>query len=81
MLETVPTAGLADQVTAVLGVPRTVAVNCWVWDTVRDASNGVRETSTGRSRVTLALADLVGSAALVAVTVMVCALEIGAGAV
>ena len=61
--------------------PLTVAVNCWVWDAARDAVNGVRETLTGAARATLALADLVESAALVAVTVTVCALEIEAGAV
>ena len=81
MLETVPTAGFKDQVTAVFDDPLTAAVNCWVWDAVRDAVNGVRETVTGGASATLALADLVGSAALVAVTVTVCALEIEVGAV
>ena len=76
MLETVPTTGFMDQVTAVFDDPVTVAVNCWVWDAVRDAVDGVRETLTGGARAMLALADLVGSTALVAVTVMVCALEI-----
>ena len=81
MLDTVPTAGLTDQVTAVFDGPLTVAVNCWVWDAVRDAVNGVRETVAGGARPMLALADLVGSAALVALTVTFCALEIEAGAV
>ena len=67
--------------TAVFDDPLTVAVNCWVWDAVRDAVDGVRETVTGGARAMLALADLVGSTALVAVTVTVCALEIEAGAV
>ena len=80
MLETVPTAGLTDQVAAVFDDPLTVAVNCWVLDTVREAVNGVRETATG-VRAMLALADLVGSAALVALTVTVCATVIEAGAV
>ena len=80
MLETVPTAGLTDQVTPVLDEPVTVAVNCWAWEVVRDLVNGVRETATGVSAM-LALADLVGSAALVALTVTVCALVIEAGAV
>ena len=81
MLETVPTAGFKDQVTAVFDDPVTVAVNCCVWDAVRDAVNGVRETVTGGARAMLALADLVESAALVALTVTVCAPEIEAGAV
>ena len=81
MLETVPTAGFKDQVTAVFDDPVTVAVNCWVWDAVRDAVNGVSETVTGGARAMLALADLVESAALVALTVTVCALEIEPGAV
>ena len=76
-----PTDGFKDQVTAVFDDPLTVAVNCWVWDAVRDAVNGVSETVTGGARAMLALADLVESAALVAVTVTVCALDIEAGAV
>ena len=39
------------------------------------------ETVTGGANAMLALADLVGSAALVAVTATVCALEIELGAV
>ena len=81
VFETVPTAGFKDQVTAVFDDPLTVAVNCWVWDAVRDTVNGVRETVTGGVRAMVALADLVESAALVAVTVTVCAPEIEAGAV
>ena len=42
---------------------------------------GVNATLTGGTSVTLALADLVESATLVAVTVMVCAAVIDAGAV
>jgi hypothetical protein len=42
---------------------------------------GVTETLTGAARAKLALADLVGSAALVAVTAIVWALETEAGAV
>ena len=81
MLETVPTAGLTDQVTAMLDDPLTVAVNCWVLDTVSEAVNGVREMATGGTRAMLALADFVGSAALVALTVTFYALAIEAGAV
>jgi NAD(P)H-hydrate repair Nnr-like enzyme with NAD(P)H-hydrate dehydratase domain len=81
VVETVPTAGLTDQVTAVLDEPVTVAVNWLVWETVSDAVAGFTDTLTGGARAMLALADLVGSAALVAMTVTVCALEIEAGAV
>ena len=42
---------------------------------------GVRETVVGGAKAMLALADLVGSAALVALTVTVCATVIEAGAV
>ena len=76
-----PTAGFKVQVTAVFDDPVTVAVSCWVWEAVRDAVDGVRETVTDGARAMLALADFVGSAALVALTVTVCALEIEAGAV
>jgi hypothetical protein len=48
---------------------------------VREAVVGVRETLTNGARATLALADCVGSAVLVALTVTVCVLEIEAGAV
>ena len=81
MLETVPTDGFTDHVTPGFDDPLTVAVNCWVWDALREAVNGVRETVTGGIRAMLALADFVGSAALVAVRVMFCALEIEVGAV
>ena len=60
--------------------PLTVAVNWLVWETVSDAVAGVTDTLIGVSAM-LALADLVGSAALVALTVTDCALEIEAGAV
>ena len=76
-----PTAGLTDQVTAVLDDPLTVAVNWLVWEAVREAVVGVKETLTGGARAMLALADWVGSAALVALTVTVCAPETEAGAV
>ena len=76
-----PTAGLSDQVTAVFRVLATVDVKAWVCDCPRAAVVGVNETLTGGDSDTLALADLVESATLVAVTVMVCALAIEAGAV
>ena len=72
--------GLSDHVTAVLELPVTVAVNCWVCETVREDVAGVSETVTGE-RLTVALADLVASAVLVAVTVTFWALAIEAGAV
>ena len=62
---------VADQVTAVLLLPLTLAVNCCDPPVVSDADPGVMETATtgGALTVTLADADLVVSAALVAVTV------------
>ena len=87
MAEIVPTAELSVQVTALLEVPPTVAVYCWVWAAARVAESGVNEIVTGGAsvtgglRLTLALADLLESAVLVAVTVTFCALAIEAGAV
>jgi hypothetical protein len=60
---------VADQVTAVFVVPVTVAVNCCVPPVVSDAEVGEMETATAVLTVTVAEADLVLSAALVAVTV------------
>jgi len=79
-VETVPTAGLSDQVTVVSVVPLTLAVNCWVWEGVRETLVGVSVTATA-TRVMVALADLVVSAALVAVTVTVWELVLVLGAV
>ena len=76
-----PTAGLSDQVTAVLDELATVAVNACVCDGVSVTLPGVNATLTGGASDTLALADLVEFATLVAVTVTVCALEMEAGAV
>jgi len=61
---------VADQVTAVLLLPLTLAVNCCVPPVISDADPGVMETATTGAAltVTLADADLVVSAALVAVT-------------
>jgi hypothetical protein len=70
VLDTVPP--LADQVTAVLVAPVTVAVNCWVPPVCTDAEVGLTLTTTGGGgavTVTLADADFVLSATLVAVTV------------
>ena len=76
-----PTAGPSDQVTAVFELPATVVVNAWVCDGVSVTLPGVNATLTGGASDTLALAFLVESATLVAFTVMVCALEMEAGAV
>jgi hypothetical protein len=80
-LEIVPTVGFNDQVTAVFVAPVTPAVNCWVWEGAKEAVEGVSETATGGLRLTVALANLVESALLVAVTVTLRALAIEAGAV
>ena len=76
-----PTAGLSDQVTAVLDELATAAVNACVCEGVRVTLPGDTATLTAGASEIVAVADLVESAALVAVTVMVCALVIEAGAV
>ena len=53
----------------VLLVPVTDAVNCWVCEADRLTEAGLMVTATGGIRVTIALADLVESATLVAVIV------------
>ena len=62
---------VADQVTAVLLKPVTVAVNCWVAPVFSETELGLIATDpeTGAVTVTVAESDLVESAALVAVTV------------
>lgn len=77
-LLTVPALGLSDQVTPVLELPLTVALNCFDWLAFREALLGFRVILTvdGGGVVTagvmagprrmVALADLVGSARLVA---------------
>ena len=65
---------VADQVTAVLLVPVTVAANCCVPPVKSEAEVGVTLTETGGGAaltVTVAAADFVGSATLVARTVNV----------
>src|ERR1017187_10205700 len=67
-----PAAGLIDQVTAVLEVLPTVAVNCCVLPPlVIETGEGDTKTVTGGLRAMVAVPLLVVSAALVAVTVMV----------
>ncbi len=75
--ETLPP--FADQVTAVLLVPVTLAVNCLVWLVSSEADVGVIVTRTTGVAVTLTVAeaDLVLSATLVAFTVKV-PVELGA---
>ena len=79
-LEIIPTAGLTDQVTAVLVVPVTVTVNCRVCDAAKFAVDGLTVTCTAGTTVTLAVVFLLVSATLVAVTVTVCGLVSVAGA-
>ncbi len=65
---------VADQVTAVFVVPVTVAVNCCVALVSSEADAGLIETATtggGAVTVTVAVANLLVSATLVARTVKV----------
>jgi hypothetical protein len=71
---------LTIHVTAVLVVPVTVAVNCWVVLTLMDADVGETVIATGVI-VTAAAADLVLSACEVTVTVTVFGLGAVPGAV
>ncbi len=66
-LDTVPL--VANHVTAVFVEPVTVAVNCWVPLVKIVDAVGLSDIATGTVTVTLADANLVGSATLVAVTV------------
>jgi hypothetical protein len=75
----VPTAGLSDHVTAVLPVPVTEALKVADAPAPSDAEAGPIVTATG-VRDTVALAVLLVSAALVAVTVTICWFAIIAGA-
>ena len=76
-----PTLGAIDQFTAELLVPVTVAPNCRLCPAVSVAVGGLTEMPTVGLSVTIALADLVESATLVANTVTTCWLEMVAGAV
>ena len=66
-METVPP--VAVQVTAVLLVPLTVTVNCWVPPACNDIEVGEMDTATGALTVMVAEADFVESATLEAFTV------------
>src|SRR6185503_754806 len=68
------------QVTDVSLLPVTVALNCWTCPRNMLAVVGATLTATG-CRITVAFADLVKSAWLVAVTVTVCVAGIVVGAV
>jgi hypothetical protein len=70
-----------DQVTEVFALPVTVAVNCVVCDAVSVTFVGLTLTLTVGVSWTVALADLVASATLVAVMVTDCAELITEGAV
>ena len=69
--EIVPTEGLIDQVTAVLLVPKTVAVNCCVPEGAKLTVDGPRDTATAWRSVITAVAVFEGSAMLAAVIVAV----------
>ena len=76
-------APLSDQVTLWFVLPVTVAVNCCCPPPSKEALDGETETEmlVPRKDVMVALADLVASATLVAVTVTVGVPEMFAGAV
>ena len=61
--------------------PVTMALNCWLCPADRVTVGGLTETDTAGFNVTVALADLVESATLMAVTVTDCWLAIEPGAV
>jgi hypothetical protein len=79
-LVTVPTAGVTVQMAPLLPAPLTVALNVADWPELSDADGGVTTIDTGTSEST-ALALLVLSAELVAVTVTDWAIVTNAGAV
>jgi hypothetical protein len=75
----VPSAGLSDQLTAGLLAPVTAASKATEAPAPTDTELGPTVTAIGCND-TMAVADFVESAALVAVTVMVCWLAITGGA-
>src|ERR1035441_7483164 len=77
-----PNAGLMDQVTAVLALFVTVAVNCCVWPSVRDTEVGeiLTATAAGACSVILAVPVTEVSKTLVAVTVILWLVAMEAGA-
>jgi hypothetical protein len=75
-----PRLGFSDQRTAVFPLPDTVALNCWLWAAVNVTVAG-DTTMVIAERAAIAVADLFGSATLVAVTVTRCGKETVEGAV
>ncbi|HVX57240.1 MAG TPA: hypothetical protein VHA37_05905, partial [Candidatus Saccharimonadales bacterium] len=73
VVEIVPTDGLIAHVTAVFDEPETEAANCCVLPAASVLVEGLIEIVTAGCRLTDAVAVLVVSAELVAVTVTVCA--------
>jgi hypothetical protein len=65
-------AGVMDHVTAVFAAPVTFTVNCWLCPRVKVLVAGLIEMATGGLKVIVAIAVLLVSAALVALTVTVC---------
>jgi hypothetical protein len=83
-LVTVPNCGDTDQFTSVLLDPLTVGANvadCPADTEALDGVNVIDTVAAGRTSDIVALADLAASAALVALTVTVCAEAMVAGAV
>ena len=76
-----PIEGLSVHVTEVFVELVTVAVNCWVCELDNVTEAGLTLTATGGTRLIIALADLVESAALAAVIVTVWVALMLAGAV
>ena len=69
---------MIDQVTAVFVLPVTVAVNCWVWPSLRLTAGGATVTPSGTKDI-VAVADRLLVSELVAVTVTDCAAVMGFG--
>ena len=80
-VESEPTLGFTVQVTPVLLVPVTMAEICFVCAAVNVTLAGVTEIATEGFTIIVALAFLVASAALVAVTLTDCVLVMPDGAV
>ena len=80
-MERLPTEGDIDQVTFGFVVPLSEALNCCDWLGASVIEVGTTATDTVGSSVMIAVALLVTSAALVAVMVTVCCVEIDPGAV
>jgi hypothetical protein len=80
-LDMEPRVGLRLQTTAPFEALLTLAVNCVIFRGSREMVDGISVTATGGTRYTSTLADLAGSATLVAVTTIVWGIAIVAGAV